>query len=217
MPTATSVIYIHIFYTGVRDLYEKMSMNFKDVHMSILLSTSGGHVPLTQQLEICSPLNIMLEKYIIIRENSLFDWIWNETISEIDSDDSLLVEDIVSRIWDPTIQKCTELLTILANRTITLAIVDHYFQLYSPNKEAAQEDIMNLFHKLRRCVPSIDISEVGEEQIRGSVTVIHQYWSLCIYAHAARVCLDLKEALQLTGNFEDVKVLASQVCNYITV
>lgn len=209
MPTVTSVIYGHICYTGVRDLYKKMSMNYEGISISILLSTSEGHVSLTQQLEVCSPLNIMLEKYILIRENSLFDRVWNETISEIDSEESLSVEDIVSTIWDPTIQKCTELLTTLANRTITLAIVDHYFQLYFPNKEAAQEDIVNLLYTLRRC---IGISEVDEEQIRGSVTVIHQYWSLCTYAHAAKVCLNLKEALKLTGNFEDVKVLASQVC-----
>lgn len=186
-----------------------MSMNYKDVPISMLLSTSEGHVSLTQQLEICYPLNFILEKYIIIHGNSLFDRVWHETISEIDSEDSLSVEDIISRIWDPTIHKCTELMTTLANRTITLGVVDQYFQI---NKEAAQEDIVNLFHRLRMCVPSLEISDVDEEQIKGSINVIHQYWSLCIYAHAARVCLDLKEALQLTGNFEDVKVLASQVC-----
>ena len=207
-------MYDHICYTGVKDLYEKMNMNYKDIPLSILLSRSEGHVSLTQQLEICSPLNFMLEKYIIISENSLFDRVWNETISEIDSEDRLSVEDIVSRIWDPTIHKCAEILTTLANRTITLAVVDHYFQLYFLNKEAAQEDIVNLFHKLRRCIPSIGISEVDEEQIKGSINVVDQYWSLCTYAHAARVCLDLKEALRLRGNFEDVKVLASQVCKY---
>ena len=169
---------------------------------------------LFELLEITRPLESMLYSYVVISKkhaNGIFDRVWNERITDVVAAGSVSVSDITSKLWQPTVTKCTDLLTTLQKRTMTLSVVDQYFQPYFNNKEAALNDMINLFNGLRHHVKTFGEPKMEERRIREAVDVVQQYWSLRTYSDAAKICLELKEKLKLTGNFDIVNVLASQV------
>ena len=192
----------------------KLKANYEDVYIRVLLSTGGEEVSLFKLLEITHPLESMLSSYVVISgtyANGIFDRVWNERMTDVDTGGSVSLSDITSKLWEPTITKCTDLLTTLQKRTMTLSVVEQYFQPYFNNKEAAIKDMVNLFNGLRHNVKTFGEPKMEERRIREAVDVVQQYWSLRTYSDAAKICLELKEKLKLTGNFDIVNVLASQV------
>ena len=184
------------------------------MHIRVLLSTDGEEVSLFELLEITRPLESMSYSYVVISKkhaNGIFDRVWTERITDLVAAGSVSVSDITSKLWQPTVTKCTDLLTTLQKRTMTLSVVDQYFQPYFNNKEAALNDMINLFNGLRQHVKTFGEPKMEERRIREAVDVVQQYWSLRTYSDAAKICLELKEKLKLTGNFDIVNVLASQV------
>ena len=185
-----------------------MNASYDNVPIKVVLSTFETN-------ELIRTLEPMLYSYIYISEtcgNDIFDRVWRERISELSTAGSISVNDIISQLWEPTVSKCTELLFTLQKRTMILSVVDQYFQQYVNNKEAAVDNMVKLLRGLRYCVDTFGEPEMEEGMIKDAIDVMQQYWSLRTYSNAAKICLELKEKLQLTGSFEIVNVLASQVC-----
>ena len=193
-------------------MHDKLDENHEDECINVLLSTSGDRVSLLQTMDTCHLPESMLDDCICIAEtyaNGFFDRVWHKVISE--AGDTLSMSDIILKLWEPTITECHVLLSSLRQRTMTLATVDDVFQPYHNKRNSAIKDMVNLFKGLRSCDNNLGDIAQAEEEITRAVDVVEEYWSLCTYAHAARVCLQLKDTLQLKGNFDAVKVLASQV------
>ena len=173
---------------------------------------------LLQTVDTCHPLESVLDDFICIAEtnaNGFFDSVWLNAISEASV--TLSMSDIILKLWEPTIAKCHILLSSLRQRTMTLAVVDDVFHQYHNKKGSAIKNMVNLFKGLKNCDQSIGELEQAREEISRAMDIIEDYWSLCTYSHAARVCLQLKDALQLEGNFDAVNVLASQVCKTVVL
>ena len=207
------IMLLSFIIQGIEDVHEKLKESHEDKNISVLLSTSGDHVSLLQTVDECRPLESMLDNFICIAEtnaNKVFDRVWHKVISE--ASDTLSMSDIISKLFEPTITECHVLLLSLRQRTMTLAVVDDVFHQFHNEKGSARENMVNLFKGLKNCDPSIGELEQAEQEISRAMDIIEDYWSLCTYSHAARVCLHLKDILQLKGNFDAVHVLASQVC-----
>ena len=175
---------------------------------------------MVQLLEETAPLESMLNGYICLADiytSDIFDRVWDDQIKDLPAGGTLSVADIRTKLWDPVITKCTELLTTLQQCTITLSVVDEYFYQHRYRKEEAMISIVNLCNGLSRYQTSCEGKEEEIQKIRRGVDLMQQYWSLCDYANAAKICLELKEKLELTGDFQMVEILAKQVMSVIYI
>ena len=205
---------------GSEHLIDKLHANYEDVCIKSLCSSDGNEHSLVQLLEETSPLESMLNGYICLAEthaSDTFDRVWHDQIKGLPVGGTLSVADIRTKLWDPVIEKCTELLTTLQQCTITLSVVDEYFYQHRYQKEAAMTSMVNLCHGLSKYQTNSEGKEVEVRKIREGVHLMQQYWSLCDYANAARICLELKERLELTGDFQMVEILAKQVMSAINI
>lgn len=173
-----------------------------------------------QLLDETSPLESMLNGYIALAQthtSDTFDRVWQDKIKELPAGGTLSLADIRTKLWDPVIEKCTELLTTLQQCTITLSVVDEYFYDHRHSKEALVTSLVNLFHGLSTYQAKFEKKEMKIQKIEEGVDLMQQYWSLCNYATAAKICLELKERLELTGDFKMVEILAQQVMSHIYI
>ena len=156
----------------------------------------------------------MLNDYVCIADtysNDIFSAIWQKKVNELADCSTLTIEDINYKLWKPAIGECNKLLTALQQRTIKLSEVDNHFSQYQSHMDIAVYNLTRLckaLREIRKCV-------YNENKIKEAVSIMQQYWSLCKYSSAAKTCLQLKEQLELQGDFGVVKDLALQVCIFL--
>lgn len=200
---------------GLELTISKLDVKFESISIKSLCSTDGNEHSLVQLMEETSPLESMLDDYICLAQthvSTIFDYVWNDKIKDISVESTLAVADIQTKLWEPVISICAELLMTLQQCTITLLVVDKYFSQYKRNKESLLKNLTNLFYGLSMCKYHTGFEgEEGVQQIKKGVDLMQQYWSLYSYADAAQICLKLKEELQLEGDFQIVELLAKQV------
>lgn len=217
----TSILNLFILtYVGSEHLIERLHATYEDVAIKSLCSSDGNEHSLVQLLEETAPLESMLNGYIYLAEthaSDIFDRVWHDHIKGLPAGGTLSVADIRTKLWDPVITKCTELLKSLQQCTLTLSVVDEYFFQHRYRKEAAMMNMVNLCHGLSKYWKNSEAKDVEVRKIREGVYLMQQYWSLCDYANAAKICLELKERLELTGDFQMVEILAKQVMSVISV
>ena len=120
----------------------------------------------------------------------------------------LTIGDIVTHVWEPTFLQCQQLLDELQSRSIRLSVVDEHFGRYQTRLDDLNRDLTKLCHGVNSCLNNFTAKTTW---IRGVVQLIQQYWSLCRCADAAETFLELKQRLQLRGNFDVVEALAAKV------
>ena len=195
---------------------QQLSTNFEDVHINILCSEDDVEHSLVPLLAEIAPLNPIIDGYMYVADlfpSEMFKHIWLDKIKELRKigTGTLSVEEIPTKLWDPVIEKCADLLTTLQQCTITLAVVDKYFSKYKCHKNAALDDMVMLFQGFHEFHDKFMKSEKDVQSIQNAVNLIEEYWSLRSYATAAKTCLEMKERLHLEGDFGEVKKLAEQV------
>ena len=168
-------------------------------------------------LKAASSLDNITRKFDILnrsRKSTLFNKLWNKHMKRaetksIKSHSPLTIESIKTDIWDPCFQECQKMLSSLCDKTILLSEVDHYFNS-SENIENTRVQILALYDGVRLCVTDrTDIKD--RELINDAVYCMERYWSLCHLNRAAKVVMDLKQALKLTGDFSLIETLATKV------
>ena len=199
---------------------ERLSTNFADVHINILCSKDDVEHSLVPLLAETAPLNPIINGYMCLAHSfrsKMFDHVWLDKIKELCQigTGTISVEEIPTKLWDPVVEKCADLLTTLQQCTITLAVVDEYFSKYKRCKNAALNDMVRLFQGLCKFHDKFLKNEEDAQSIQNAVQLIEEYWSLRSYAAAAKTCLEIKERLQLEGDFAEVEKLAEQVSFYV--
>ena len=181
--------------------------------MKIVFSTDNEK-SLARLLDETVPLESMLSGYEYLAHThfcNMFNRVWQDKVKALPHEGSLSVEEIRTKLWDPVVEKCTELLTTLQQCAMTLAVVDDYFGLYKRNKKAAIDDMVKLLDGLNIYQTRPEERKKEILKIEKGVNLVQQYWSLRIYANAAKTCLILKESMKLEGDFKMVQMLAKQV------
>ena len=182
--------------------------------MRIVCSNDKHEKSLARLLDETAPLESMLSGYEYlahIHVCHMFNRVWQDKVKALPHEGTLSVEEIRTKLWDPVVEKCTELLTTLQKCTMTLAVVDDYFGLYKRAINGTIDDMVKLLDGLN--IHQARPEERNKEilKIEKGVNLVQQYWSLCIYANAAKTCLSLKESMKLEGDFKMVQMLAKQV------
>ena len=126
------------------------------------------------------------------------------------SNPELSIQDIVTKIWEPAFQECCRILESLRGRTMKLCEVDNRFKCYDdPGK--IKSHLENLYKGVELCLGHNQHSTSSPGWIRSAVESMQQYWTLSRYAKAAKTILELKERLELTGDFSIMETIATQV------
>ena len=193
---------------------EKLQANYDNIHINILCSSDGNDHSLVQLLKELSPLEYVLNGYVCLAQtypSDIFKLVWQNKV-DLHAGDTLSLTDIQTKLWNPVIEQCIDLLTALQKCTIKLSVVDEYFCQPCPKEKAALTGLMNLCHGLKKCKAPF---EGSEKEIQEGFDFVKQYWSLCTYSNPAKICLKLKERLELEGDFKMVEALAKQVSSLL--
>lgn len=188
------------------------------MHIKHLCSTDQNEHILVQFLEEISPVESILNGYTNFAQthsNEIFDRVWQYKIKNLPKGGTFSLADIRTKVWDPVIEKCIEILTTLQQCSMKLSVVDEYFQQYQYRKEALLTSMVNLCHGLSKYLRACEGKEEEIQMVKEGIDLMQQYWSLCNYVSAAKICLELKEKVDLTGDFQMVETLAKQVKSMI--
>ena len=113
--------------------------------------------------------------------------------------------DIEKELWTPVFNQCKELLDKLKDCSLSLQVVDEVFK----NQPDVSGNIKQLCRGVEMCQKGHDVKDF--KCIRGVIVRMNQYWRLCSFAETAESFLQLRDALNLTGDFGLVERIAAQV------
>ena len=123
---------------------------------------------------------------------------------------SLTFYQVATQIWAPVYENCKQIVQELSSLTMPLNKVSEY--PFPKEKNKLEERLRNLCIVVDRCKSLKGLDPIGEQWVREAVDRILKFYTLCKYAAAADTLKELKEALNLSGNFSIVKTLSEQVC-----
>ena len=122
----------------------------------------------------------------------------------INSSTDLTIASISTLVWKPTFEHCQVLIDSLINLTIKLADVDKHFGDF---KGQIETQVANLASGMWECLQSAP----NQGKLQYALDRVRKYWKLCEYRDGADVFLELKEVLNLHGDFKGVEKFSTEV------
>jgi hypothetical protein len=191
---------------GMADLLEEIKQDHSCRSINALCSYQEEGVQF-RCFKAAQPLQQVLPAYhhfAIHHPNELFQQIWKSRLKAVVYEKrTLTFDDVVTKIWKPVLDECCQLIDSVRNLTITLADVNRHFCHLDNNRQSHLE---LLFKATEACH---DRGVESTTWIREALDQMDRYWSICEQAEAARTVLQLKESLQLRGNFEVIERIAN--------
>lgn len=196
---------------GLPELKGEVCQHYFHKPLNSLCSTedSSGKI-VFKCLVSASPLEPILTKFHLLfsrHQSDIFRNVWSSKLQEA-KQVQMTISDVVTHVWDPVFEECCLLIDNIQSRRIKLQCVDHYFRCFHIGSESVSMHIRKLFVALEAC-HNREVQSLG--WIQSAVDRMEQYWSLCELAKAAKIILDLRESTKLTGNFDVIESVASEV------
>lgn len=193
-------------YVGVAELYRDLQ-SVKDVDM---LEVSSLHAILVK--ESFKSLIPFAEKFSKFCKSSLFDRVWKKELNTmLHNKPSPSINDLKTLLWEPTLDSCSDFLGKVTTQKVKLSTVQSAFKNCSEHdihKELTE--FCNLYHE---CVGRCDL--FAEENVSQAVVKIKEYFVILQHQEVASLFLQVKDILQLKGDFQDISVIASKVLTYV--
>ena len=143
--------------------------------------------------------------------NDVFQKIWLQTLNSIrNSCIELTIEGVVEHLWEPTFEECLRLLDEIRDLTILLSSVDIYFLQYDDERHIIAH-LFSLYSGIEMCKNNRR-PRSHPMWLRRAVHLMVQYWKLCQYTKAAKVVIDVRIKLKITGDFSLMRTIATKVC-----
>ena len=204
--------YYCLVLPGLEGLKQELKKDYSSTNINALCSSDGQKPFRFHCFTAANPLNLILAKFNFLSTkhvNDLFPRIWQDKMkTAVQRNPDLTISDIGTQIWEPTFLQCQQLLDKLQSRSIRLSVVDEHFGRYQTHLNDLDRDLTRLCHGVNSCLNNFNARTTW---IRGTVQLMQQYWSLCQCADAAETFLELKQSLQLRGDFDVVEALAAKV------
>jgi len=196
---------------GIEDLKQELKADYRATNINTLCSSDGQKHFMFHCFTSATPLDPILVKFNFMETkytNNLFPRIWKSHMkAAVRGNPDIEIGDIVTKIWEHAFLQCQTILDDLQSRSMRLSVVDEYFETYQTDRNF-ERDLTNLCCGVGSCLNQFSASTTW---IKGVVQLIQQYWSLRQCTSAADTFLQLKQRLQLEGNFDQVELLAAQV------
>lgn len=139
-------------------------------------------------------------------ESKIFSYLWYKILHQYQLH-GLELRDVAMSVWSPVFSQCEKLLVELKDYSISLTTVDQLFRGQPVSSITA--NIEQLYKGVRKCKKSMEVEDF--KWIKGVVERINQYWLLSGYDDAAQAFLKIRDAFNLTGDFQLVENMSSQV------
>ena len=146
--------------------------------------------------------------------NKVFKYCWDQQLSAVTTDKDITYDSVYEKVWKPAITKCQSLLSRLKDKSVTLEEVEI---LYKIQNFALQLSV--LCKAMHQCYPnlseSLPLPDKWVQQIEAHITLYHEIANNPNCAEAATVILDIRQSLELEGDFKIIEDLAKNVCIYM--
>ena len=209
-------VLVYICAGGVA-LRNTLQRNFNECSIRTLCVSDGEQCqvrcfPEAQPLEECMKgVWTMTVKF----KCNIFRDYWNTRSKSVVRNDFSLA-DVTTEVWRPVFSQCEKLLASLMDCSISLTMVNQLFhqmsrELIEYNIKQLQRGVEWYMYQGRK---HVDFGWIG-----GVINRMNQFWKLSGYTDAAQAFLKIRDALELTGDFQLVENVASQVrtCAYVVL
>ena len=203
-PVQSNMLLLIAFAVEAVELSVCLTTNFDECKVNELCFTTG------QKIVVCClpkapPMKLIMGQICIMThgyKNGIFIEFCNENFNTITSQSSDLVpRDAIQEVFS----QCIDLLNGLnKNYSLSLMPIDQLFK--GKPLHISASNITQLFGRVELCLNTSDF-----KWIHGVVERMREFWKLCEFANAALVFLEVRDALNLTGDFQLVDNVAYQV------
>ena len=183
-------------------LHKELTLEVDTESMCSLCYTKDGDI-IFNRFKSATPLREMLPRFALFSTNDLFCQLWRE---EIAAQKSISFAVVSEQIWPIAYSRIQELMDSLHKRTIKLSTVDGYLAGFK-----SEADLDRILRELYTALNGSLECEGDDKWIPAVVENIAQYRTLKRYEKAAETFLSLKDKMNLTGDFKEVKTLARKV------
>ena len=159
-----------------------------------------------------TPLEPIMNHFWIMThecKSKLFSDYWYDRLALIirSRSSNLALSDIAEEVWSPVFDQCVKLLAELKDYSISLMTVNQLFE---------GQPIPTITSNIKQLHKGVELCQNGREVndfkwMKGVVERMIQFWQLHRFAAAAQAFLEIRDALKLTGDFQLVENMASQV------
>ena len=206
-----NIFIIAFFYVGDEQIHYKLQANVDTCPIRELCSTDDGQVCVVHGFSDVEPLEPCLKQFWFMTQESkcdIFIKFLNERLAALVRDKcTLSMNDVMPEVWIPVFAQCEQVLEQLMDFSIPLPVVDDLF--HGKDNDHIGHNIKQLQKGVEWCRSRRVVNDFG--WIKRVIDCMNQFWKLSRYTDAARAFLKIRDALKLTGNFNVVENVASQV------
>ena len=187
-------------------LLKTLQRNFNECSIRTLCVSDSEQCQV-QCFPEASPLESCMEGVWIMTVESkcnIFREYWNARSEYVVHNDFSLA-DITTEVWRPVFSQCEKLLASLIDCSISLTMVNQLFHQMS--HELIEYNIKQLQRGVEWCQGRNHVDFTWT----GIINRMNQFWRLSGHTDAAQAFLEIRDALKLTGDFQLVENVASQV------
>ena len=199
---------------GLNNLIDEIGEKHERMNINELCQITDTNVSL-MFFKSCQEILPILIKFDVLFRRYPNKFVLNFLKSAIQNSTSPSLEKFVPMIWDPVYIKCCELRDGIKEKSIKLKEVHNIYSEYMGNKgEINKGEVKEQLHLLQSAL------EVCQDQtpsslpppwIEDAVNHMENYLSLCTQASAANLILELRDKLELSGNFNLVENVAQKI------
>ena len=142
--------------------------------------------------------------------NDIFESCWRQQCKSCV--DLYTFQQVYEIVCIPVLTECKEILVSLEQRTMTLENVMIYFWKFEPNE--LKSNLQHLCEGMKKCFPNDMQLLASRSWVPAVVASIQEYKKINSYVATAKIVLQLKESMELTGDFTAVNTIIRQVDNY---
>jgi hypothetical protein len=201
--------------SGVKEAIEELQIDYTNYKINNLCVRKQKSIDVIC-FTVASPLRSFAWKFhVMVKEknSSLFINTWHDKVRRaLTQHPKLNLCEIEKEVWMPTFQHCQTLLNQLEHMSIELCDVKHLLE----SGYALERELKALSVGISICSgEQCSGEQCSDRWIPASVNRIREYSKLCDYCAAAKLFLNLRNSLQLKGDFRDVERISAEVGVYI--
>ena len=151
-----------------------------------------------------------LLKYLYVMgnrcRNDLFESVWSKHCKQVINLSTFM--EVHEKVCMPVLDECKIILISLEQKTMTLENVDKYFRKFQESD--LESNLYKLCLGIQQCFPETELKP-AKQWLHDVVLDIQEYKKINSYMNVATIVLELKQSMNLTGDFTVIDTLAQQV------
>lgn len=193
------------------EMLNDLHLKFKELQINNLCVKKGDSYSLLC-FEQASALNCYLGQlwdFSHVYPNCVFDTLWMNKVNHYaETHGAMDLKSVIELILKPVFSECTEIHDQLLSCEIKLDEGDRFFKQYSANENSLSREIENLHQAVQKYLVR---KPPNEKDVKTSILRLKQLWKISNCKAAAHAFLEIRDLLNLTGDFDPVLEIEEKV------